>query len=277
MIKYNKNKISIKKQCELLGIARSTYYYKPKPEKPENILLMKIIDKIHLDHVAWGSRKIRDYLNNNGWKVNRKRIQRLMNKMQIQAIYPKKNLSRPNASHKKYPYLLNSIQINQPNQVWCSDITYIPLKNSYIYCVAIMDWYSKKILSCELSITPDKYFCISALERAIRLFGKPEVLNTDQGSQFTSNDFTNILLENDIQISMNSKGRALDNIAIERFWRTLKYEEVYLKDYSSISDAQKQISDYINQYCQIRPHATLDGKTPDMKYYTKGFDQEKSA
>jgi len=268
MIEKKSPEISIKKQCELLGVSRSSYYYKKKDENPENLLIMKRIDELHLEHPAWGSRKLRDRLNIEKFNVNRKRIRRLMGIMNIQTIYPKKKLSIKNNEHKVYPYLLKNLSIVRINQVWCTDITYIRLKHGFVYLVAIMDWYSRKILSWSLSINLDKSFCIWALEEAIRNYGSPEIFNTDQGSQFTSPDFTGLLLKNEVKISMDGKGRALDNIMIERFWRSLKYEEVYLKDYETVEEAKESIKEYIEKYNSFRPHENLFGKkTPDMIYF----------
>ena len=229
---------------------------------------MNLIDKIHTENITWGSRKIRDYLRNQGWKVNRKRIQRLMQKMQIQVLYPKRNISRKNLEHRTYPYLLKGLNIEKSNQVWCADITYIKLAHGYTYLVAIIDWYSKKILSWELSNTADVHFCKWALESAIRKYGCPEILNSDQGAQFTSPRFLKILEDNEIKISMDGKGRALDNVCIERFWRTLKYDEIYLHEYESMQIARERISSFIEKYNSMRPHQTLDGKVPDSVYYS---------
>jgi putative transposase len=269
MIKHSTTTIPVTTKCTLLGLNRSTYYYNTKGETPENIELMRLIDEIHMANITWGSRKIRDYLRNQGWKVNRKRIQRLMSVMRIKVLFPRINLSRRNQEHKIYPYLLKNLEINRPNQVWCTDITYIRLYHGFVYLVAIMDWYSKKVLAWELSNTVDKYFCIQALETALRKHGRPEIFNSDQGCQFTSPDFIKVLKDKDssIKISMDGKGRALDNVCVERFWRTIKYDEVYLHEYNSINEARKRIGLFINSYNSIRPHQTLGGKTPDSVYY----------
>lgn len=228
---------------------------------------MKRIDKLHFRLPTWGARKIRDRLRLEGYRVNRKRIQRLMRIMQINTIYPKKKLSRANLQDKKYPYLLRNMVINRPNQVWCTDITYIPLNQGFAYLVAIMDWYSRKVLTWRLSNTADNYFCKEALAEAISKYGYPEVWNSDQGSQFTSWDFLKPLLENKVKISMDGKGRAIDNIIIERFWRTLKIDEVYLRAYESMEDARKKIGLFIERYNHFRPHEALQGRTPDMFYH----------
>ena len=268
MIDSKSIELTIKEQCEMINLSRTSYYYKKKPETPFNLFLMRKIDEIHTKHITWGSRKIRDYFINLGYKVNRKRIQRLMRMMQLQVLYPKQNLSKRNHEHRIFPYLLRNLNINKPNQVWCTDITYIRLDHGFVYLVAIMDWYSKKILSWELSNTADRFFCISALEQAMRLHGKPEIFNSDQGSQFTSPDFIKVLKDSEIKISMDGKGRALDNVAIERFWRTLKYDEVYLHEYQNMKEAKERIEIYINEYNLLRPHQTLSGSTPDKVYYS---------
>lgn len=268
-IPSKKEPLSLVKQLKLIDIARSTYYYKTCGESKENIEIMKQIDKISFDHPTWGSRKIRDFLRlHTKWKkVNRKRIQRLMRLMAIEAIYPQKRLSTPDANRCVFPYLLRHAEITEVNQVWSTDITYIPLKQGFIYLVAIIDWYSKKILSWEISTSMDKHFCESTLEDALRNNPKPIIFNTDQGSQFTSKSFAEKILSQDIRLSMDGKGRCLDNIPIERFWRTLKIDEVYLHEYSTVSEARQRIKRFIEEYNSIRPHESLGGVTPDMVYY----------
>jgi putative transposase len=268
MIDPNLLDVPISEQCNDLGIARSSYYYRSAGESELNLELMDLIDRLHMDFPAWGSRKIRDRLRLDGYKVNRKRIRRLMTLMGITAIYQAPNLSKPNKEHKVYPYLLRRIKIDRPDLVWCTDITYIRLHRGFVYLVAIMDWYSKAILSWELSNTQDSHFCVSALNTAFDRYGKPEIFNTDQGAQFTSNKFIEELEERNIKISMNGKGRALDNVAIERFWRTLKYEEVYLKDYMSMKEARENIGRFIQLYNSYRPHDSLKG-LPPMGVYSK--------
>mgnify|MGYP001767347771 CR=1 FL=1 len=258
--------ISIRRQCELLEISRSVYYYKNRPMSEFNLKMMRLIDEIYTDSPDSGSRQIRDAIRLKGYNVNRKRIQRLMIIMRIEAIYPKRNLSKPDKNHEIYPYLLRNMPITHANQVWSTDITYVRLKHGFVYLVAIIDWYSRKILSWEVSTSLDRFFCMSALERAIRLYGKPEIFNSDQGSQFTSPDFTGILKSNEIRISMDGKGRAIDNIFIERFWRTIKYGEIYLKDYEDVSDAVNGIGSYIKKYNERRPHSSIDAKTPEQVY-----------
>ena len=260
--------ISITEQCRLLEISRSAYYYVPKNESKENIEYMHRIDELFLEFPTWGCRSMRDRLRLEypDRKINRKRIQRLMRIMGIEPIYPKKKLSRSNPEHKKYPYLLRGLTIDKPNMVWCTDITYIRLKHGHVYLVAVLDWYSRKVLSWELSNTLDTHFCVSALKKALALYGKPEIFNTDQGSQFTSEMFTSVLKENNIRISMDGKGRALDNVVVERFWRTLKYDEVYLKDYNNLIECRKGIGNYIDKYNDFRTHSSVGGITPNMAY-----------
>ena len=237
--------MTVTDQCLLLGISRSSYYYKQKGESDKNIQIMNRMDELHTKHPTWGSRKLRDALRLEKWKVNRKRIRRLMGLMGIETIYQARNLSKRNHEHKIYPYLLRNIKVERINQVWSTDITYIRLESGWCYMVAIIDWYSRAILSWRLSNTCDRFFCIDALEEALQKYGKPEVFNTDQGSTFTSPDFTGVLENLNIAISMDGKGRALDNVFIERFWRTLKYDEIYLKSYEGISEAREQISAFI--------------------------------
>lgn len=266
MIQEN-SQIPIVKQCQLLDLHRSTYYYEPIGESEKNIDLMRRIDELYTDNPSWGSRKMRDRLRLEGHIVNRKRIQRLMRIMAIEAIYPKKDTSKPKAKAGVHPYLLRGFDISHSNLVWCADITYIRLKHGFVYLFAIMDWYSRKILSWELSTTMDRQFCISTLERALRIYGTPAIFNTDQGSQFTSPAFTDVLEEEKILISMDGKGRASDNIMIERFWRTLKYEEVYLKDYKDVNECRKELDLFIQKYNSFRPHSTQAGQVPDTIYY----------
>jgi putative transposase len=269
MVETHHPELSIREQCELLEMARSTFYYEPAGESEENLALMRRIDELYTEYPTWGSRKIRDRLRLEGKEVNRKRIQRLMRKMAIQTIFPKKNLSKQCFEHSIYPYLLRGIDVTIPNQAWSIDITYIRLRHGWVYMVAIIDWYSKYVLSWRLSNTMDRFFCLDALEEGLRQHGNPDVLNSDQGSQFTNPAFSGALKEAGIKISMNGKGRALDNLPIERFWRTLKWDEVYLKDYETMADAKKQIGRYIEIYNTVRPHASLAGRTPHHVYTSR--------
>jgi len=260
--------LTISRQCELIGLPRSSYYREPEAgtESKENLQLMRLIDEEFMRHPFLGSRKMRDYLRRNGYKVNRKRVQRLMRIMGLESVAPKPNTSVSNKQHKVYPYLLRHLEIKQPNQVWCTDLTYIRLKGGFVYLVAMMDWYSRKVLSWELSNTMDSEFCVSALERAIRLYGKPEIFNSDQGSQFTSEVFTKVLKDNGIKISMDGKGRWMDNVFIERLWRSVKYEDVYLQEYPSVNDLRQGLKRYFHYYNFERTHQALKGATPAEIY-----------
>lgn len=251
----------IRQQCRLLGIHRSNVYYEPAPETPFNLQLMRLMDEEHLRHPAKGSRQLLDFLRRNGHVVNRKRIQRLMRKMGIEGLSPKRRTTLRNEGHRVYPYLLRDLDIVRPDQVWCCDITYIPMELGFFYLVAVMDWFSRYVLSWRLSNSMDVDFCVEALEDALTK-GKPEIFNTDQGSQFTSREFTGTLKSSDIAISMDGKGRAIDNVMIERLWRTVKYEEVYLKQYSSGADCHNGLGEYLKYYCHDRSHQGLDHKTP---------------
>jgi len=261
--------LSVAEQCRLLGLSRSTFYYEAMGEREENLALMSRIDELHTENITWGSRMLRDRLRLEGWKVSRKRIQRLMRLMELQVVYSKPKLTRPHPTHPVYPYLLRGLTIDRPNQVWCADITFIRLRHGFVYLVAIMDWYSKRVLTWQLSNTADRHFCVAALERALRRHKKPEIFNTDQGAQFTSPDFTGVLKDAEVRISMDAKGRALDNIAIERFWRTLKQDEVYLRDYESLAEARHYIGEFIRRYNEERPHSSIGGQTPLAVYYNR--------
>ncbi len=278
MIEISNKKITISQQCELLCLPRSSYYTASfQGENPENLELMRLIDEEYTKHPFLGSRKLRIFLENIGHKVTRKRVQRLMRLMGIQSVAPKPNTSKPMKEHKIYPYLLGRLDINRSNYVWCTDITYIRMPGGHVYLTAVMDWYSRHVLSWEVSVTMDDSFCISALERALRLYGKPDVFNTDQGSQFTGKDFTDVLISNDITISMDGKGRAMDNIMIERLWRSVKYEEIYLNEYTSVSELKKKLKIYFEYYNTQRTHATFGNITP-LEIYKAGFKEaEKSA
>ncbi len=255
------SKLSVKRQCELLQIIRSSYYYKTQGESEQNLHLMKLIDTEFTKHPFYGTRRITEYLRQQGENVNRKRVKRLMRTMGLEAVYPKPKLSQKHPEHQIYPYLLNDIKINHPNKVWCTDITYIRLSHGFVYLVAIMDWYSRYVISWELSTSLEADFCVIALERALKK-GKPEIFNSDQGSQFTSLSFTNILKSNDIAISMDGRGRCYDNIFIERLWRSLKYEKVYLNAWQEVFEAREGIDEYFNFYNQERPHQSLSYKKP---------------
>jgi len=259
--------LSISRQCRLLNINRSTYYYKKRPIKPIDLKLMKLIDKQYLKTPTWGSRSMRNHLRRQGYKVNRKRVQRLMRLMGLEAIYPKRRTSRPHPDHKVYPYLLRNLKIDRPNQVWAADITYVPLARGYMYLVAIMDWNSRKVLSWRVSNTMDTDFCVEALEEAIDRFGAPEIFNTDQGAQFTSKAFIDTLKIHNIKISMDGRGRAQDNIFIERLWWTVKHHYIYLHTFDNGTQLRKGLNMWFAHYNQERSHQSLDNLTPDEVYY----------
>jgi putative transposase len=257
---------SVNQQCGLLGLARSSYYYEPQPESEYNLELMRLIDEQYLRRPFYGSRRMREWLKTQGHKVCRDRVRRLMRLMEIEAIYPRPRLSIRDKAHCLYPYLLRDLTIDHPDQVWAADITYIRLRKGFAYLVAIMDWYSRYVLSWELSLTLETDFCVAALNRALN--GKsPEIFNTDQGSQFTSEEFTGRLKEAGIRISMDGRGRIFDNIMIERLWRSVKYEEVYVKDYEDCLEARKGLSEHFLFYNHERPHQTL-GYIPPVEVYT---------
>lgn len=262
-----KDPVPVTRQCALLELPRSTFYHIPKPVTDEELELMALIDRCHLKYPFYGTRRIRDWLDDQGHTVNRKRIQRLMRTMGIAALYPKRNLSLANQAHKVYPYLLRNLLIDRPNQVWATDITFIPMARGFVYLVAVMDWHSRRVLSWRVSNTLDTSFCTEALEEAIERYGAPEIFNTDQGCQFTSDDFTGVLKEHGIKISMDGKGRWVDNVFVERLWRSVKYEEVYLKAYDDIRSARVSLGNYFEFYNSERRHQSLDRQTPDQVYY----------
>lgn len=258
--------LPVKRQCELLDLNRSTLYYEPKEVRDSELELMRKIDEIHIKYPFYGSRRIRDSLEDQGLRVNRKRIQRLMRLMGICALYPKKKTSLPGKGHKVYPYLLRGLTIKGPNHVWAADITYVPMARGFLYLVAIMDWYSRKALSWRLSNTLDSDFCVEALKEALSLYGTPEIFNTDQGVQFTSQAFIKVLESSNINISMDGKGRWIDNVFIERLWRSLKYEEIYLKAYENVKEARRGIAAWFQFYNTQRRHQSLNRQTPDRVF-----------
>lgn len=266
MVVHDHEKLSITRQCVLLKLSRSSIYYKKGGESSYNIALMNEIDKAATQWPFFGVRQMRRYLVRLGYAVGNKRVRRLMRLMGIEAIYQKPRTTTLNLAHKKYPYLLRDLPITRSNQVWCADITYIPMQKGFLYLVAIMDWYSRKILSWRLSNTLDTDFCVSALEEALSKYGKPQIFNTDQGSQFTSDAFTRRLSEAGIKISMDGRRRCVDNVFIERLWRSLKYEEVYLHAYDNGSEARCGIGRWIDFYNRVRPHSSLEGLSPDCYY-----------
>jgi putative transposase len=261
--------LPVNRQCKLLSISRSTAYYQPVEASEEERLVMRKMDTLHLRYPFYGARRLSNALfDEHGMVVNRKRVRRLMLIMEMRAIYPGKNrkTSIPDKAHKIYPYLLRDLTITHSNQVWCTDITYIPMERGFGYLVAIMDWHSRKILSWRFSNVMDTDFCIEALEEAIKRYGRPEIFNTDQGSQFTAKDFTDVLKDNDIKISMDGKGRWIDNVFIERLWRSVKYEEVYLHSYQNMNEGRENLKRYFEFYNTKRRHQTL-GCCPDTRYY----------
>lgn len=260
------HELPVARQCALLRVARSTAYYTPQPVSDDDQALMRRIDAIHLARPFLGSRRIVDALADDGVIVNRKRVQRLMRLMGIMALYPKTRTTRPAPGHRIYPYLLRGLTIDRPNQVWCADITYIPMARGFLYLVAVMDWYSRKVLAWRLSNTMGVDFCVEALEEAMASYGCPEIFNTDQGSQFTSETFTAVLRNAQVQISMDGRGRWMDNVFIERLWRSVKYEDVYLKAYDNGLQAQRSLADYFHFYNTARKHQGLDRQTPNQVY-----------
>jgi putative transposase len=258
--------LSVRKQCELLCVSRSGLYYSPVQTDPEDLALMRRIDEMHLLRPFYGSRKLAHELRLEGLAANRKRVQRLMRLMGLEAMAPKPNTSRPAPEHPVFPYLLRNLEVNRINQVWAADITYIPMAHGYAYLVAIIDWYSRRVLSWRLSNTFDSSFCVEALGEAMERFGKPEIFNTDQGSQFTAKAFIDPLRKAEIRISMDGKGRWIDNVFVERLWRSLKHEEVYLHAYRDLDEARAGIGRYIEFFNLERPHQALGYATPDAFY-----------
>jgi len=259
--------LPVSRQCQILSLARSTAYYRRQEPSEAELALMRRIDELHLDYPFAGSRMLRDLLKAEGHQIGRKRVARLMKKMGIEAIYKKPNTSRRHASHPVYPYLLRHLAITRPNQVWAADITYIPMRRGFVYLFAVMDWTSRRVLAWRLSNTLTTDFCIEAVQEAIMRYGVPEIFNTDQGSQFTSLEFTELLKQHGIAISMDGKGCWRDNVFVERLWKSIKYEEVYLRAYDTVSAAKAGIGNYLTFYNGQRPHSTLDGRTPDAFYF----------
>ncbi|ABK45091.1 Integrase, catalytic region [Magnetococcus marinus MC-1] len=270
MIKPDHPRLSILRQCALVSLSRSSFYYQEKGESPLNLKLMELIDRQFMETPFYGARQMARHLRNHeGYCVGRKKICRLMAKMGLVPIYQRPRTTKPHPEHVKYPYLLRDLVIDKPNQVWCTDITYIPMRRGFLYLVAIMDWHSRCVLSWRLSNTMEADFCVEALEEALNKFGKPEIFNTDQGSQFTSQSFTETLKEADIKISMDGKGAWTDNVFIERLWRSLKYECVYLHAFETGSKAHHGIGHWIQFYNERRPHSSLGGLSPNSVYETE--------
>ena len=261
--------LPIQKQAEVLEISRSTVYYQPRPVSETDLWLMRRIDELHLNYPFAGSRMLRGLLRQQGLEVGRRHVKTLMRRMGVEAIYRRPNTSKPAPGHRTYPYLLRGLAITRPNQVWAMDITYIPMARGFVYLAAVVDWFSRRVLAWKLSITMEISFCIEALEEALTTNEKPEIFNTDQGSQFTSEAFTGRLKKEGISISMDGRGRWRDNVFVERIWRSIKYEEVYLHAYESVSEARQSIGRYIDFYNAIRPHSSLKAQTPDQVYFNR--------
>jgi len=259
--------LPIVRQARLLGIARSTVYYEPQPMSEADLALMRILDRLHLEHPFAGARMLRDLLRLRGFTVGRKHVATLMHTMGIEALYRKANTSKRHPGHKVYPYRLRGLTIERPNQVWAMDMTYIPMAHGFVYLTAVLDWATRKVLAWRLSHTLAADACVDALEEAISLYGTPEIMNTDQGSQFTGSAFIDVLTAHQIQISMDGKGCWRDNVLVERLWRTIKYDEVYLHAYDSVSQAKASLAKFIIFYNSRRPHSSLDGQTPDGVYF----------
>ena len=268
LVDHDDPALPVAAQCRLLRVARSSLYYQPVPASADELAVMRRIDELHLEYPFYGSRRMAVVLRDDGWAVNRKRAQRLMRLMGLEAIYQKRNTSRPHPDHLVYPYLLRGLIIDRPNQVWCADITYIPMAKGFVYLVAVMDWFSRRVLAWRLSITLETDFCVAALRDALERHGRPDIFNTDQGVQFTSAAFLDALSSQGVRISMDGKGRFLDNIFIERLWRSLKYEEVYIKAYGSVSEARRGIGGWLGFYNEQRPHQALGYRTP--AWFMKG-------
>jgi putative transposase len=261
--------LSIVKQAKALGISRGSAYYLPRPVPAADLAAMRRMDELHLEFPFAGSRMLRDLLNKEGVEIGRRRVTTLMRRMGIEALYRKPNTSKPAPGHKVYPYLLRGLTIDRPNQVWAMDITYVPMARGFVYLAAVVDWCSRRVLAWRLSITIEAAFCVEALEEALARHGRPEILNTDQGSQFTSHDFTKALIDAGVAISMDGKGSWRDNVFVERLWRSIKYEEVYLKAYDTVSEARVSIGLYLDFYNGRRPHSRLDRLTPDQAYFSR--------
>jgi putative transposase len=260
--------LPLTRQAEALGISRGSVYYAPRPVSASDLALMRRMDELHLDYPFAGSRMLRDLLNAEGFTVGRLHVATLMKRMGIEALYRKPNTSKPAPGHQIYPYLLRKLPVTRPNQIWAMDITYIPMARGFVYLAAVVDWFSRRVLAWRLSITLEAAFCIEAVEEALAHYGRPEIFNTDQGSQFTSHDFTQVLLKHEIAISMDGKGAWRDNVFVERLWRSIKYEEVYLRAYDSVAEARTSIGRYLAFYNGRRPHSSLDRRTPDQAYFT---------
>jgi putative transposase len=255
------------RQADLLRLSRSTLYYEPRPVPAAELAIMRRIDELHLDYPFAGSRMLHALLRGEGIAIGRERVTAMMRRMGLEALYRRPNTSKPADEHKIYPYLLRGLAVERPNQVWAMDITYIPMARGFVYLAAVVDWFSRRVLAWRLSITLEVEFCLDAVEDALARYGRPEIFNTDQGSQFTSAAFTGLLLDNTIAISMDGRGSWRDNVFVERLWRSVKYEEVYLRAYDSVGDARASLGRYLNFYNRTRPHSSLAARTPDRAYF----------
>jgi putative transposase len=261
------HELPLVRQAELLRLSRSSLYYAPRPVPAAELAIMRRIDALHLDYPFAGSRMLRDLLRGEGIVIGRELVRTMMRRMCIEALYRRPNTSKAAPGHKIYPYLLRGLVVDRPNQVWAMDITYIPMARGFVYLAAVVDWFSRRVLAWRLSITMEVDFCLDAVEEALAKYGRPTIFNTDQGSQFTSAAFTGLLLENKIAISMDGRGAWRDNVFVERLWRSLKYEEVYLRAYTSVGEARASLGRYLNFYNALRPHSSLDARTPDHAYF----------
>ncbi len=261
------HELPLARQAALLKLSRSGLYYRARPVAPADLAVMRRIDELHLDYPFGGSRMLRDLLRGEGVAIGRQRVATMMKHMGIEALYRRPNTSKPTPGHKIYPYLLRSVAVERSNQAWAMDITYIPMARGFVYLAAVVDWFSRRVLSWRVSITMEVEFCLAAVEEALTRHGRPEIFNTDQGSQFTSAEFTGLLLKNAIAISMDGKGSWRDNVFVERLWRSVKYEEVYLRAYDSVGEARASIGRYLDFYNRKRPHSSLDARTPDRAYF----------
>lgn len=261
------HELSLVRQAKALNISRGSVYYKPRSVSPADLAIMRRIDELHLEYPFAGSRMMRDFLNRAGVTIGRRHVAALMKRMGLEALYRRPNTSKPAPGHKIYPYLLRGVKVEKPNQVWATDITYIPMARGFVYLVAVIDWFTRRVLSHRVSITMEAGFCVEALEEALAKHGKPEIFNSDQGSQFSSEAFTGVLSRHDIKISMDGKGSWRDNVFVERLWKSVKYEEVYLRAYDSVGQARVSLGRYLDFYNNQRPHSSLGRKTPDEAYF----------
>ena len=261
------HELPLTKQASLLNLSRSSLYYQSRPIAPADLTVMRRIDELHLNYPFAGSRMLRDLLRAEGIEIGRERVATMMKRMDITAIYRRPNTSKPAPGHKIYPYLLRNLAVTRPDQVWAMDISYIPMARGFVYLAAVIDWFTRRVLSWRVSITMEVDFCLAAVEEALGKHGRPEIFNTDQGSQFTSAAFTGLLADNAIAISMDGRGSWRDNVFVERLWRSVKYEEVDLRAYDSVAEARASLGRYLNFYNRKRPHSSLDARTPDQAYF----------